>query len=360
VIPARDEALRITAALEALAAQRDLAGLPLPTGTFDVVVLANGCTDATVDIVRTFARRNDAPPTTVLEATAPQIANVGAARRVLMDAAATRFMAAGRPRGWIASTDADSRVDRRWVALTLAQHDCDAVMGRIVVDPRERAHLDAAETRLFVSEMAYRRAVAQLEAVRDPVPHDPAPRHGHRYGASLAVRAETYLRTDGMPEIPQREDLGFYTRLTSIDARVRHHLGVRVTTSLRTSPFVEGGFGSFIDDVRSATRSRRPWFVQHPQETRARIEARAALRRYAHTLTPADARSVAEHFALDAAAIETLFDCEEPFGANYLRFEQSANERRIYRNYAPVELEAAVRELRQLAAARLHAAIAIG
>ena len=52
VIPAKDEAEGLPATLAALANQTDLQGQPLPPGCFEVLVLANNCTDATAEVVR--------------------------------------------------------------------------------------------------------------------------------------------------------------------------------------------------------------------------------------------------------------------------------------------------------------------
>ena len=46
VMPVRDEARRLPAALRALASQRDADGTPFDPRRFEIIVLANNCSDA--------------------------------------------------------------------------------------------------------------------------------------------------------------------------------------------------------------------------------------------------------------------------------------------------------------------------
>jgi cellulose synthase/poly-beta-1,6-N-acetylglucosamine synthase-like glycosyltransferase len=57
IIPAKDEAANLPVTLAALAAQVDAQGQPLPAGSFEVIVLANNCQDATASVVRQQAKR---------------------------------------------------------------------------------------------------------------------------------------------------------------------------------------------------------------------------------------------------------------------------------------------------------------
>ena len=53
-IPAHDEAERVSGCLAALAMQRDRSGMPLRSGSFSVLLLANNCRDGTADVARAF------------------------------------------------------------------------------------------------------------------------------------------------------------------------------------------------------------------------------------------------------------------------------------------------------------------
>jgi hypothetical protein len=52
IIPAKDEAQTIAATLTALANQTDLNGQPLNPLTYEIIVLANNCTDESATIAR--------------------------------------------------------------------------------------------------------------------------------------------------------------------------------------------------------------------------------------------------------------------------------------------------------------------
>ncbi len=57
IIPAKDEAANLPATLTSLAAQTNWRGRALPPNTFEVIVLANNCADATATVVRRQAWR---------------------------------------------------------------------------------------------------------------------------------------------------------------------------------------------------------------------------------------------------------------------------------------------------------------
>ena len=142
-IPVHNEEAGIGGALAALAAQIDVDGRPLGPERYEVLVLANNCTDATVARARRFAAAHPRLHLHVIEVLlAEPHAHVGAARRLVMDEAARRLKSAGRPRGVIAATDGDTTVRPDWVAMNLREiaRGADAVGGRIFFhgggDPR--------------------------------------------------------------------------------------------------------------------------------------------------------------------------------------------------------------------------------
>lgn len=270
-IPARNEEASIGPALRALAQQRQRDGAPFAYTRYDVIVFANDCDDATVARAREVAGAHTGFALHVVAgALPPRDAHVGTARKAVMDVAARRFFEAGRPRGTVATTDADTIVDAGWIAETVAEAgEADAVMGRILLAPGERERLSAQMRRLYLRDMAYRRVVAELEALRDPVACDPLPRHGQHYGASFAVSAGAYARAGGVPPRPVLEDLAFFQALQRIDARVRHSTRVRVATSARTLARVEGGFATFLRDLHACAERRDEPLVEPAGLTRA-------------------------------------------------------------------------------------------
>ncbi len=238
IIPAKDEAQTIAATLTALANQTHLNGQPLNSLTYEIIVLANNCSDESATIARQFAQQHPDLVLHVAEVTLPpDRAYIGYVRKMLMDEAYLRLMSLGRSRGIIASTDGDTEVSATWIAATLHEigSGVDAVGGRILTYRHSRQALHPQAKSHFLQEVGYRSLVAQVEFHLDPDPYDPLPRHYQHYGASLAVTAEMYAKAGGLPPVRTPEDEAFYQSLLRVDARFRHSPLVQVTTSARLS-----------------------------------------------------------------------------------------------------------------------------
>jgi len=346
-IPARNEESSIGATLTALARQCERDGTAVAYTRYETIVFANDCDDATVARARNVASAHPGFTLYVVAGVLPRaVAHVGTARKDVMDAAAQRFLRAGRPRGTIATTDADTIVDAHWVAETLAERrHADAVMGRIMLAPEERDRLSRGARRLYLRDMAHRRVVGELEAVRDPVACDPLPRHGQHYGASFALSAVAYECAGGVPPRPVLEDLALFEALGRIDARVRHSMRVRVATSARSLARVEGGFATFLSDLHACGERHDEWLVEAAPLTLARIDARAALRRmWFGSGTPGDLERITATYAISRQRFGRLFERTEPFGANAQRFEACASA--AFAGVAPEPLTVALAALR--------------
>ena len=228
VVPARNEEALLPRALQALRQQHAVAW------PHEIMVLANNCDDGTAAAARAIAASNHRAPVHVLEVHWPTTeANVGRARRVLMDEAVNRLERAGADRGVVISTDADTQVSNDWLASNLAAVDAgaDAVGGRIVTDDDHT--LPDTLQRLKQLDDSYRLLRARLEALVDPDPADPWPRHHQHFGASLAVTAAAYRAVGGLPSVPFLEDEALVRLLRRHDRRVRHCPHVQVSTSAR-------------------------------------------------------------------------------------------------------------------------------
>jgi len=145
IVPVRDEALTIPAALEALATQTDLTGKPIPYERYEVIVLANNCRDASAAMARTFVRQHPGFQLNVVERRLEGAeSHVGRARQMLMHEACCRLAPLGRIPSIIASTDGDTVVDAQWLAGIIAEiaAGADAVGGRILIQPQDRRMLD--------------------------------------------------------------------------------------------------------------------------------------------------------------------------------------------------------------------------
>ncbi len=278
VLPVRDEAAWLPQTLAKLGAQADSGGRPLDPGLYEVLLLANNCRDDTAAVARRFAQNHPRLALRVAERDLPAgQADVGTARRLLMDAARRRFRALGRPGGVIASTDGDTSVAPDWVAQTLREiaGGADAVGGRILV----AGHEDAGSRRYHLRDVTYHWLRTQLEAGLDPDPHDPWPRHHQFFGASLAVTAEAYGAVGGLPPVPCLEDVALGRALRRIDARIRHSPHVRVTSSARQSGRTGLGLATQLREWSDMAQASAPHRVPDPAALAVRFRSRARLRR---------------------------------------------------------------------------------
>jgi hypothetical protein len=276
IVPVRNEAENIQATLLALTNQVDLTGKPLNKNYYEIIVLANNCTDDSAEIVKHFARTHPDLLLHLVEKTIPSDrAHIGWVRKLLMDEAYRRFQLIGRDLGIIASTDGDTRVASTWIAATIAEIEAgaDAVGGRIITDSRERNKLDKTARLYFLRYLRYKYLISQLEGAIDPY-CDSFPRHHHHYGASFAVTAQIYARVGGLPPLSSSEDVALYDALMRVDARFRHSQAVRVVTSARAIGRAKAGLADRLSELNLISQQPCPLV-----ESALTIEARFRLRR---------------------------------------------------------------------------------
>jgi hypothetical protein len=234
VMPARNEAAHLNAALDALADSVDLRGRLLPANSFEILLLLNNCTDDSLHVAVRWQLAHPAVALHVIERALPaHIAHVGTARRLLMDTAWLRLR--GRAGTVILSTDADTSVTRDWIAQNLlaVRQGAHAVGGAIHFAEGELESLPQGARDAFRRDARYQSLMAELEHWLDPQAGDPWPRHLQHFGASLACTPEMYARSGGMPAIDSLEDVAFVDALRRIDARLRHAPPVVVYSSAR-------------------------------------------------------------------------------------------------------------------------------
>ncbi len=319
IIPVRNEAQGLTRTLDALANQIDGAGLALSPDCYEVLLLANNCTDDTAEIARAFGRQHPALTLHVLEAALPpEEANVGTARRRLMDAAFDRFEQLDRPHGLLASTDGDTRVAPDWVwQLGEAQkRGAQAIGGRVLTesDPHAQTAMGRGVRLFYLRDTAYLHGLARLETLLDPAAHDPWPRHHQFFGANLAVTADAYCRVGGLPRVPFLEDEALARTLRRADVRVRHSPDVRVWTSARQNGRVDCGLSTTLTTWEEMSRAGLPQIVESVEAVETRLRARAALRRLWQERASAQGQlnALAETLGVPAAWFEGMAD--GPFG----------------------------------------------
>jgi Glycosyl transferase family 2 len=240
-IPARNEAGRIERCLAAIAVQRTSCGLPVQDA-FEVLVFANNCTDATVEIVRRVASRLPFPLNVIERTLSEHDATAGGARRTVMDEAAHR-LDVRQGEGVILTTDADSTVSPTWFTDNMRhlEEGADCVAGYIDAEPLEIVGLGSAFLSRGRLEDTYLSQVAEIYARCDPRPHDPWPNHRVSSGASLAVRLSAYRAVGGLPPRALGEDIAFTDLLDRNGFKVRHALDVSVVTSCRLDGRANGG-----------------------------------------------------------------------------------------------------------------------
>ncbi|GAB2532995.1 glycosyltransferase family 2 protein [Spirosoma aerophilum] len=276
IVPVRNEAAHLTDTLDALRQQLSSTGLPLDKSLYEVLLLANNCTDYSYEVAIQYQQQFPDFSLHVAQIHLPPAkANIGTVRRLLMDEAYRRLTGVGRQDGIIASTDGDTMVDRQWIfniMLEIANGN-DAVGGRILTHP------DKSNVRLYhLRDVMYRTLVAKAEALYDPYPHDPWPRHFQHFGASIAVTCRMYDEVGRMPEKPFLEDEAFYRALMRMDARVRKSPLVKVFTSARTQGRVAVGFSEQLRYWSTMTKSNKCQLAQPAEAVIIQLRNKQQLR----------------------------------------------------------------------------------
>ncbi len=241
VIPARDEELRIGACLRALAAQT------IAPAHFEILIVADACVDGTERV----AVRLAAQLGLTLRVLPGPGRGAGVARRIGMDAAATRLRSLDREDGLIACTDADSCPHPDWLAAQLRHlaAGAEAVAGTIELDPEEARALPEG-----ILRRRERDAVRRLRAVHAV---DAAAEHHHFAGASLGVTPRAYLRVGGLDPLPALEDAAFAARLAERGIPIVRAGDVRVSTSARTGGRTRRGLSVDLAVSEWLERGRR-------------------------------------------------------------------------------------------------------
>ncbi len=317
IVPVRNEANTLAKTLAALMQQVDGFGTPLDPASYEVLVLANNCTDDTAKAARCFARHHPHLVLHVAEISLPPpLAHVGTARRLLMDEACRRLLSCGQPRGVIASTDGDTRAAPDWVFHLLGEIACgaDAVGGRIRM---ERQRGEDRDARLYaLRDAVYQRGLARLESLLDPDPSDPWPRHHQFFGGNFGITAEAYRQVGGLPPLPCLEDVALEDALRRADARLRHSPRVRAVTSARQDGRTPLGLSTQLREWGEMGRTGQSHRVQSPVAVAVRFQARRVLRRcWGANGTAANLGLLADALAVPVSMLQAgLSGPPQPFG----------------------------------------------
>lgn len=233
-VPARDEEGWIGECLGRL--------LSLPAdpriSSLKIVVLANNCTDRTVEIAEALSRANPGAMEVRSVRFPEGNANAGAARRASLDAAADRLVDAHDA---LLCTDADTLVATSWLTRTLDYFDAgyDAVAGMAHLEPAEMRTLPRPHRVRLSQIRRYHRALDDLRHLIQA--DEPWPRHYYEGGASIALTLGMYRRIGGAPTPEVGEDKALFDAVRSHGGRIRHARDVRVATSCRLAGRTSGG-----------------------------------------------------------------------------------------------------------------------
>jgi glycosyltransferase involved in cell wall biosynthesis len=181
VVPAHNEERLLADCLLALQAAAQVAAVPVT-----VLVVLDDCADASRQRCQQLG----------IDTLSIDARNVGVAR-------AAGFQAligdeADLTGIWLASTDADTRVEPTWLRhqLNLARGGADVVLGVVRLDS------DTASAEL--------RQAFDIDYQKQLFPDGS---HNHVHGANLGLRASVYVKAGGFPSTPNHEDKRLIQRL---------------------------------------------------------------------------------------------------------------------------------------------------
>jgi hypothetical protein len=235
----KNEATHIPALLASLERAAAVYG-----GLVTVVVVANDCTDGSIELLRQYEPRSIRLEWRAVSML-PGARHAGWARRLAFDAAAAVLKA---PDDLLLSTDADTQVSPNWIRQTVAHVDLgyDAVAGHALTRRDERRALGRTAKSRLDRIGRYYTALAYLQTASEPMIDDPWPRHFYEGGASIALTARMYRKIGGAPTPRLAEDKALFDRIRAYDGRIRHPVDVRVFTSCRTQGRAPGGMADAV------------------------------------------------------------------------------------------------------------------
>ena len=359
VVPVRDEAETLPETLDAFAAQISLAGKSLDRREFEIIFLANNCTDDSVQIIKKFRSENPTLQIHLAEISlGRKKSNIGFVRRLLKNEAHRRLLNNESGGGVIMTSDADTYVAPDWIAANLREIEtgAEAVGGRIIIAADELEKMDAVSRKFHLADEEYRLLTAELENLIDYAAHDcDRGRHHQHFNASFAVTTEAYRRAGGVPKVKFLEDAALYAALLRVDARFRHSPRVRVFTSARRVGRCRVGLSNQLNEWKKIGESGAEFLVEAARTVVEKFELRKRLRLIWRQVnsenSPPSEREIcglAERFFVSADFLLAELAVCQPFGGlyeNVLRRQHEVGEWR--RNHTPAPLFCALEDLRQ-------------
>ena len=372
VIPVRDEAEHLIANLDAFANQIDLQNAALDPKLFEIIVLANNCSDDSAALTRDWKNRNAPVNLHVVEMNfPPENSNVGFVRRLLMNEAFYRLKKNKTDNGIIMTTDGDTRVAPDWIAQNIKEiaGGADAVGGRILLEASELEQMDKRARYLHLLDEEYRLLVAEFECVLDRIPHDVFPRHHQHFNGSFAVTTRAFEQAGGVPEVEFLEDVAFYHALLRVDAKVRHSPRVKVFTSGRNVGRSQVGLSFQINKWTEMGKNNVVYSVESAVAIEKRMLTRKRLRSFWEKVsaeglpTNDEIASLAQNIKVPAEWLSGEIGKRQTFGKlleNVFRAQDENAARRKQNPFLPIEqavsdLQKRLKELRRESAVTARA-----
>jgi glucosyl-3-phosphoglycerate synthase len=219
VVPARNEEALVGSCLVALAEQEGVS-----PEDFEVLLVLDRCTDETEVRARDIA---DAHPRFGLHFLDGPGKGSGHARRMGMELASARLLGLGRPKGLIASTDADTVVASDWLAAQLRA----VSRGALAIGGRIELAEDSLPESIF--RWHTERGRRRHESLLSEPDNMGATEHWQFNGASLALTAKIYQEMGGLEPRVALEDEHLEYVLRRHGVPIERLTSVRVTTSAR-------------------------------------------------------------------------------------------------------------------------------
>lgn len=188
------------------------------------IAVLDACEDATALHLRSARTRL---PGATLEV---PYRNVGAARRAGIDHVLRYAKDLKLDEVWIATTDADTLVDRHWLARQLEwwRRGAAAIAGTV------RPYAPRGSGRRFAAYSEYMSHLGMDFG------------HPHVHGANMAFTAATYLEAGGIPSLPTAEDHALWKAIRETGRSAWSVGDVVVTTSPRANGRAPHGFAEFF------------------------------------------------------------------------------------------------------------------
>lgn len=350
VIPVKNEETYILKTLGCFALQVDRSGKPLDPHIFEVLVLANNCTDRSVNYIKDFQHDHPHLHIHLEEVTlGPSEANIGYIRRKLMESAFVRLSQNGG--GTILTTDGDTLVAADWIAQTHweIEHGAEVVGGRILLVDEEFEGLDPCTRLYHLKDEKYNLLIAELEGKIINPAVDPVPRHHQHFNGSFAITSDCYARSGGVPVVEHLEDCAFFEQLQRIDAKIRHSHNVKVHTSARCIGRAEIGLSYQLNAWKNLGDQMEQYFVESCASISYRLQLKKSLlnlweRKYQPELDLySELKTIFPNLAIDDDGYTSFYDTRY-FGAWY---EQLIQIKQIQdqQQFPPVPIDTAIEAL---------------